>query len=492
MAERLGLFELSRNREDVFISSGFRNWKKALQRFQEHARCRSHQFAVERVAHSSSAQPVDCQLSAQREAEQREARACLEVIMTSIQYLARQGLALWGHDSAEGNLQQLMLLWCKDKPGMVRWLERKVAFTSPLVQNEILQLFAHAVVKGIASRVADAKRFAIIVDGTQDISRKEQLAICLRYVDSEYMPHEDFVGLYEPPDTSGATIANCIKDVLTRLNLSLSDLRGQTYDGAANMSGKYRGCQAIIAEAQPRALFVHCGAHCVNLVSQVVTEACPTVRDAMQVINELGVLFSMSLTARSAFQKVATESEAGHVKQIRPLCQTRWLVRVKAIEAVVTQYEAVLQCLEELSTTGNPLAAKASGILHSMRRGSTLLSLEMALRIFTPLETLNRALQSTYQTVSGMVQAVSEVKNELTAMREPSAFDNMLESAVQRQECMDLDAIVVLRQRRPPRRLTGPANNYVAESINDSSIGWAMPHNHYLLTDDQLNILCLP
>ena len=83
---------------------------------------------------------------------------------------------------------------------MFHWLERKVAFTSPLVQNEILQLFANSVVK--SSRVADAKQLAVIVDSTQDISRKEQLSICLRYIDSEYMPHEDFVGLCEPNDTS--------------------------------------------------------------------------------------------------------------------------------------------------------------------------------------------------------------------------------------------------------------------------------------------------
>jgi len=75
------------------------------------------------------------------------------------------------------------------------------------------------------------------LDTTQNISRNKQLLICLRYVDREYMPHEDFVGVCELHDTTGGTIANCIKDVLIRLNLSLSDLRGQTYDGAANMSG---------------------------------------------------------------------------------------------------------------------------------------------------------------------------------------------------------------------------------------------------------------
>ena len=74
-------------------------------------------------------------------------------------------------------------------------------------------------------------------------------------------------------------------------------LRGQTYDGTSNMSGEYCGCQAIIAEIQPLIIYVHCGAHCVNLVSQAVNEACPAVRDALQVVNKLGPLFTQSLTA---------------------------------------------------------------------------------------------------------------------------------------------------------------------------------------------------
>lgn len=195
-AEHLGLFELSRNREDAFTTVGFRNWKKALQRFQEHAQSRSHQFAVERVAHDQAAQPVDSQLSAQRDAEQREARCCLEILFTSIQYLARQGLALRGHTGDEGNFKQLLLLRRRYKPAMQRWLERKTALTSPQAQNDILQLMANTIVKSIADKVAEAKQYAVIVDGTQDASRKEQLAICLRYVDENFVPREEFVGLY--------------------------------------------------------------------------------------------------------------------------------------------------------------------------------------------------------------------------------------------------------------------------------------------------------
>ena len=40
---------------------------------------------------------------------------------------------------------------------------------------------------------------------------------------------------------SGQAIADKIKFTLEKLTLDLSDLRGQGYDWAGNMSGKYRG-----------------------------------------------------------------------------------------------------------------------------------------------------------------------------------------------------------------------------------------------------------
>lgn len=41
-------------------------------------------------------------------------------------------------------------------------------------------------------------------------------------------------------------IARTAVDVLLRLNLPMSCLRGQTYDGAPNISGAYLGAQAEV------------------------------------------------------------------------------------------------------------------------------------------------------------------------------------------------------------------------------------------------------
>ena len=65
--------------------------------------------------------------------------------------------------------------------------------------------------------------------------------------------------------TSGQAIADQIKFTLEKLTLDLNDLRGQGYDGAGNMSGKYRGAAAIIQHDYPKALYVHCVSHVLNL-----------------------------------------------------------------------------------------------------------------------------------------------------------------------------------------------------------------------------------
>lgn len=68
------------------------------------------------------------------------------------------------------------------------------------------------------------------------------------------MPHEEFIELYVVSEMTGQAIPNMATNVLVRLNLPMAGLRGQGYDGAANMAGKYSGAQAILRRQQPLAL----------------------------------------------------------------------------------------------------------------------------------------------------------------------------------------------------------------------------------------------
>ena len=55
--------------------------------------------------------------------------------------------------------------------------------------------------------------------------------ISIRWVDSNFVAYEDPIGFIDVPNIERQTL----KDVLVRVNLPLSDCRGQAHDGAQNM-----------------------------------------------------------------------------------------------------------------------------------------------------------------------------------------------------------------------------------------------------------------
>jgi len=142
---------------------------------------------------------------------------------------------------------QLLQLRSADSQPLRLWLCRTTKFLSPECQNEMLELLSHNVLRVIVKSIQSSRQFGIIVDGTQDCCGQEQESLCIRYVDEQLQVNEVFVGLFSPPDTTGQTLSAVVKDVLTRLGLNLGNLRAETYDGAANMAGRFNGCQAIIA-----------------------------------------------------------------------------------------------------------------------------------------------------------------------------------------------------------------------------------------------------
>jgi hypothetical protein len=89
-AEYLELNNLAKKRETAFTVTGFRNWKKALEKFEDHANCVSHKFSVQQEEHVSVAKSVDQQMSKQSDCAPGEARGCLTAIWSVSLDLKRQ------------------------------------------------------------------------------------------------------------------------------------------------------------------------------------------------------------------------------------------------------------------------------------------------------------------------------------------------------------------------------------------------------------------
>ena len=392
---------------------------------------------------------------------------CLQNIVGSIQYLARQGIALRGHETKDGNLFQLLKFKARDDVRLSTWLALCHDYTSPQVQNEVLQMLGNCIVRSIAQSIQmlPVLQYSLIIDGTQDVTGTEQEAICFRYVDHDLVPREVFIGLYEVPGTTGVEIARMAEDVLLRLNIPISGLRGQTYDGAANMSGKYSGAQAELKRQQPLALYVHCGAHCLNLITQSACRASPLINDSLQWVHELGTLNKQSGKFKNIFSK-ATSSEVP-LKSLRPLCPTRWTVRGKAIKAVLSQYERVLSSLEEMASSGSNTGMRANGLRERFEKGKTVLGLCLALEVIEELECLNTSLQKRTETVAGMRSAIQCVKSTVHAKRNEENFHEVFEKAVAMVDSLGIEPIQIPHQRKPPKRFTSEASQHIPKSAEE-------------------------
>ncbi|XP_037077336.1 zinc finger MYM-type protein 1-like [Pollicipes pollicipes] len=250
-------------------------------------------------------------------------------------------------DEEAGNVIRFLTTVAQHDPVLKRWLARRkesrMHFTSPEALAEVQRQLAHAVIRRVVDEVGAAESFAVVVDETADVAGREHMAICLRFVTEALTVRETFIGLYQADSTTAAALFGLIQDALTRLQLPMDRIRGQCYDGAANMAGAFRGVQARVKAVEPRAAFVHCTAHRLNLVCQEALNGVREVRDAIQ---EVGRLVSFY---RDSPKRMVALEHAGAQMSLRPLCPTRWTCSEACLTSVVKQYGPLVTSLDELA-----------------------------------------------------------------------------------------------------------------------------------------------
>ena len=230
---------MEKNKEEAFLSTGFRNWKKALDSFKEHQKSKSHIAALTFEITIPQCGNIQEMTSEKIKSNMQENRKFLIKIIETIQFLGRQGLALRGDESDENsNFMQFLKLRSKDFLKLKEWLEKKTEkYTSHDIQNELLKLMEHQILRDLTDEMRDSF-YATICDEYTDISSKEQLALCFRWFDELFNIHEDFLRFYQLENIKSDAIVSAIRDVLLRTQISLDNCRGQCYDGASNMLGK--------------------------------------------------------------------------------------------------------------------------------------------------------------------------------------------------------------------------------------------------------------
>ena len=98
-----------------------------------------------------------------------------------------------------------------------------------------------------------------------DVSNKEQLTFCIRWVNNDLEVSENFQGFYEIPNIKTSIIVTVMKDILLSYQLNLDVWKGQCYYGASSLFGKSSSVATQIFAGQPKTHYTHCHAHLLSL-----------------------------------------------------------------------------------------------------------------------------------------------------------------------------------------------------------------------------------
>lgn len=318
---------------------GYKDWKHLTEKIKEHETSAKHMTNYKAWKEMKTAicseKTIDDQIAIEYQNEKRRLRMVFERIVAFILYLARQNIAFLGtssrlDNSNNGNFLQLIKAVARFDPVLDEHIRKsgKTHYLSPRTQNELICLIGKKIQQKILNDVLKHKYYSIIVDCTPDMSRKEQMTLIMRYIafDEEkriYEIKESFIEFLKILNKSGSGIADAIVNLIEELGLDLDDMRGQGYDNGSNMKGKNIGVQKLILDKNPRALFVPCSAHSLNLMLNDAAAASDQVQFFFSFVQKIFTFFSASTNRWDILTKYFATNES----KLKAISTTRWSSR---------------------------------------------------------------------------------------------------------------------------------------------------------------------
>ncbi|XP_057248263.1 uncharacterized protein LOC104904219 [Beta vulgaris subsp. vulgaris] len=339
-------------------------------------------------------------------------RTRLEASVETIRWLLLQGLPFRGHDEKESSLSR-----------------------------DIINACAKETTKAILEDM-NGGFFAILADESADVSDKEQMTLCLRYVNKKGEVCERLLGAVHVLNITSLTFKSGIESLLMEYSLTFSQVRGQGYDGASNMQGSIKGLKALILEECPQAYFVHCFAHQLQLTQVALAKknsdcgwlfvdvlapllnfvgGSPKRKEFLREKQAQRVVEALSLGELESGTGLNQERGLG-----RP-CDTRWGSHFKIILNVLDLYPSILESLDKIGEVSDAIDSnKAQALTHLLMSFDFVFVAHLMVSIFGITNALNVALQKRDQDIVNAMTMVDVTKINLQKMRD-DGWDSHME-----------------------------------------------------------------
>lgn len=440
------------------VTTHFNRWKGAKELFRSHDNLQYHKDALISSehfigVHEKKIQNISVQLDTVKRNEIEQNRKILSSIIKTLIYCGRQEIALRGHrDSGiilsdtvfalenDGNFRSLLRfrIDAGDEVLKAHFDRTKVIWTSPNVQNQLLDICGDIILSKIVMKIHQAQYFSILADGTTDISGIEQFSVCVRYVE-ELNDHaiirEDFLKFVPIVDATGMGLSNTLKDSFNDMMLNLQNCCGQGYDGASSMSGEFQGCAARIIAEYPHIPYVHCVSHSFNLA---VSDACKIsiIKNSLGAINEIINFFRNSVKRQAKLNDAVSEIRIEiKKKRLQKFCETRWVERFDSIITFTDFFEPIFNALETILDSGNDESSKKAFMLQqTVKNGGFIVSMIVINEVFSLAQPLSTSLQTKNIDLISAVNLADGLNSLLKEMRE-NAISKFHELFLKAENC---------------------------------------------------------
>ncbi len=362
----------------------------------------------------------------------------------------KQGLAMRSHrddrvlwedeceGGNEGNFIQLVRFRAETDKVLAHHLSkcpRNARYTSKTIQNELLKVVGDRIQNDILEEVKCANFYSIIADEVTDVSNKEELSFVIRYIHDGHI-REVFVDFVEVERITGKVLGEAILKWLRDHNISPADMRGQCYDGASNMAGARSGVKSIVQKDAPKAMYIHCAAHRLNLA---IMSACgiQAFKNAESYVGEIARFYRFSPKRQRLLDKaIEASSQMLKAKKLKDLCRTRWVERINSYAVFLELLPAIHMCLEamvNLSTHPDlgidwnwdgETITKANGFLFQLQSSTFLVSFLILMEFFQIIREVTVKLHSKAMDVLYAYKKVKGVVSIFTTMRNNSQVNS--------------------------------------------------------------------
>ncbi|XP_071704499.1 uncharacterized protein [Rutidosis leptorrhynchoides] len=434
------------NGGDAFTVKGFNSWKKVNDgkrcAFLKHIRSSHHKDAIVYSENLlNQAAHIDSIIEKRSKEKVLQNRLRLKATVDIVRWLTFQACAFRGHDETRnsknrGNFLELLKLLASYNDELANVVLENAPYNSQYIaasiQKELLGIIANKVRKHIRSEVGDSY-FCVMVDESRDESKKEQMAIVLRFVDNDGVIRERFLDLVHVSDTTSVTLKTCLWKQLLLYEFDTSKIRGQGYDGASNMRGEWNGLQALIRKECPFAYYVHCFAHRLQLALVAASREVIPVHQFFSNLTFITNVICASSKRHDELQKAKSieikhllelgeieTSKGGHqVGTLKRAGDTRWGSHFHSVCNLLNMFNATREVLKSIIEDGSYSSqrAEADTAYRYLISFEFVFILHLVKEIMGRTDILSQALQKKTQDIVNAIRLVSTTKRSLNEYR---------------------------------------------------------------------------